>query len=629
MGWFWRPGRSEGINLDYPAKKYANHAKYGNFWYQIPSFSNRPITAHVFTAMRYGLPRSPSPSPVRRAPRRTSGFGLPSDSESEPEEPVSDVDRAPSSSPSLSDSVCFESDGEPPVISHSPFTFGCHVHSTKRTLRSPAERRHVEETVAAIRLRTRHHDLYEEWEKQARKDALRTARKEQTEILLETYGQRARKRDQELQTLAAKHDQQMAEVQKLLSGLKLKQQSELNQLRIQWNEQDNAQQERIERVIRLEEESHRKKLEAERKKREEEERQRKLEEEKRLAEEEKKRQEEEQRQRQREAEEAAQRAKDEAEREKRASLAAAEKRRQVLGMTLPEEDWTRARQTLKNLKAGPMKTVKGDKGLKPQWTAIRRQITPKIGQLTQDPATIARITSQIFELVRPQQGLPEPLYFASLSALAKAILLQAETEVTAEKKSAIPLASVAANLLERLPAFPDIFFAKLVQRSGGWPVPSVIPSTDADGTPLVEAARRKAMGYRVSNGEQESMGEYVTRISGMMRVYFLVTAAPVAKPLDNMFRLPRYWTYFARMMNDERLLSTAVAAQLLYAALDMGGMEAKCIWGKQWVKLLELLYEAATVGIGGKSDTLLGGQTPEGKAACVRVQLEIENIVRS
>lgn len=58
-------------------------------------------------------------------------------------------------------------------------------------------------------------------------------------------------------------------------------------------------------------------------------------------------------------------------------------------------------------------------------------------------------------------------------------------------------------------------------------------------------------------------------------------------------------------------------------------MEAKHVWGKQWVKLLELLYEAATVGFGGKSDTLLGGQTPEGKAACVRVQLEIENIVRN
>lgn len=147
--------------------------------------------------------------------------------------------------------------------------------------------------------------------------------------------------------LAVKHDQQMAEVQKLLSALKLKQQSELNQLRIQWNEQDKAQQESIERVIRLEEDNHRKKLEAERQKREEEERQRKLEEEKRLAEEEKKRREEEEKQRQKEAEEAAQQARDEVEREKCALLAVAEKKRNTLGMTLPEEDWARARQTLK------------------------------------------------------------------------------------------------------------------------------------------------------------------------------------------------------------------------------------------------------------------------------------------
>jgi len=150
-----------------------------------------------------------------------------------------------------------------------------------------------------------------------------------------------------LQTLAAKHDQQMAEVQKLLSALKLKQQSELNRLGKQWSEQDKVQHERIEQVIRLEEENHRRKLEAERKKREEEERQKKLEEERRLAEEEKKRQEEEQRRKQKEVEEAAQRAKDEAEREKRASLAAAEKRRNALGITSPEEDWVHARHTLK------------------------------------------------------------------------------------------------------------------------------------------------------------------------------------------------------------------------------------------------------------------------------------------
>lgn len=143
--------------------------------------------------------------------------------------------------------------------------------------------------------------------------------------------------------------------------------------------------------------------------------------------------------------------------------------------------------------------------------------------------------------------------------------------MTAEKKSAIPLAHVAANLLERLPAFADIFFAKLVQRTGGWPVPSVIPATDVGGIPWQDVTRIKAMGYRVNNDEQESMGDFVTRVSGMMRVYFLVLAMPCTRLPDNMFRLPRYWMYFARMMNDERLLSTAVAAQVLYGMYDSIG----------------------------------------------------------
>lgn len=175
----------------------------------------------------------------------------------------------------------------------------------------------------------------------------RTARKAQEDMLLETQEQRTRMRDQDSQRLATRHDQQMAEIQNILSTLKLKQQSEMNQLRMRWSEQDRAQQERIERVIRLEEENLRKKLEAEKKKREEEERQKKLEDERRLAMEEQKRKEEEEKQKQKEAEETAQRAKDEAEREKRAALAMAEKKKNALGITLPDEDWVHARKTLK------------------------------------------------------------------------------------------------------------------------------------------------------------------------------------------------------------------------------------------------------------------------------------------
>ncbi|KAG2047391.1 hypothetical protein BDR06DRAFT_963970 [Suillus hirtellus] len=568
--------------------------------------------------MRYGLPRSTSPSPERRSRRRTSTFGLPSDTDSDFEGPPTDSDSELSSPSSLSsDSFCYESESQVPPPPPRP----------KREPRSPAEQRHAEDTVAAIRLRTRYHDPYEEWEKQTRKDAFHTARRAQVQTRLETQGRRTQRNTQELKSLATMHAQQLVEVQKQLAALQVRQQTEVNKLVSSWQEQDKTFRNRIEGVIRVEEEKLRAKLEAERKAREEAERKRKEEEEKRKVEEQAKRKEEEQAQRQREAEAAAKHQEEEKERLRREKLDAEEQGRAQLGMSLAEEDWVHARETLKNLKAGPMKTVKGNQPFKSKWSAIRRQITPKIGQLTHDIDSVMRITQQLIDIICPSERLPLDIYFAALSSLAKAVLLQAETEVTAEKRSAIPLAMVAARLLGTLEGFPDIFFAKLVQRCGGWPVPSAIPSTDSDGTAWNELERIKAMGYRTNDGQRETLSDHVMRVSGMMRVYFLILAAPVPQPLDKMFQLPRFWTYFARMIGDERLLETAVAAQVLHAALDVGGMEAKFIWGNQWVKMLELLYEGATTGIGGVAGKLLGGQTPEGKAARVRVQLQIERIM--
>lgn len=143
------------------------------------------------------------------------------------------------------------------------------------------------------------------------------------------------------------HAQQLVEVQKQLAALQVRQQMEVNKLVSSWQEQDKTFRNRIEGVISVEEEKLRAKLEAERKAREEAERKRKEEEEKRKVEEQAKRKEEEQAQRQREAEAAAKHQEDEKERLRREKLDAEEQGRAQLGMSLAEEDWVHARETLK------------------------------------------------------------------------------------------------------------------------------------------------------------------------------------------------------------------------------------------------------------------------------------------
>ncbi|KAI0826637.1 GLE1-like protein-domain-containing protein [Trametes gibbosa] len=481
----------------------------------------------------------------------------------------------------------------------------------------------MEDAVASIRLHVNHHDPYEEWEKETRQEAFRIARQQHAQVRSEQRKERHQARTKAQQELEAIHEQQLKEVQRQLSEMNLKKRQDEEQLRSQWKERDRRLWERIDAVIKLEEEKMRVKLEGERRKREEEERIRRVIEEKKRQEDERKRHEEEEKSKKREQEDEERRQVVEAERARAERERTEEQERKALGLTTAFEDWKRARDTLKALKNGPMKTVKSDKALKSIWSAGRRAITPKIGQLTNDLQAINKISQQIIEIVRPLRPHPPPVYVALLSSVAKAILLQAEIEVTAEKRSAIPLAQVTTNLLGVLDGFADVFWARLCQRAGGWPIPIVVPAKDADGVPLSDEGRRKALGYRPDEG----LADYTTRVSGIMRVYFHILVTPVIQPLDPVVRLPRYWTIFSRMLKNPSLLDSCVAPSVLHAALDVGGLLAREVWGQQWVRLLSLLYEGVTVGYHGVEGRLIGGKSPEGIAARVRVQLEIERIM--
>jgi nucleoporin GLE1 len=230
----------------------------------------------------------------------------------------------------------------------------------------------------------------------------------------------------------------------------------------------------------------------------------------------------------------------------------------------------------------------------------------------------------------------EYLYMAVLYSLSKAILLQAEVEVTAEKRSAIPLARATSFFVQKLDRFPLIFYMKLIQRTGGWPIPVKPPPEEG-----IEYS--KLIGFR----EDEGLSEYIPRVAGLMRVYFQILITPTDQPVDRFFRPTVYWTYFARLMCDRGLLESGpVGPELLAskysppqqllllvdphcafsAALDVGGLQAREIFGKQWHKLMELLYSGLTEA---NPKNPIGGTTPEGTAARTRALLEVEKVMSS
>jgi len=144
---------------------------------------------------------------------------------------------------------------------------------------------------------------------------------------------------------------------------------------------------------------------------------------------------------------------------------------------------------------------------------------------------------------------------AVLSSLSKAILLQAEVEVTAEKRSAVPLARVASFFVQHLDRFPQIFYVKLIQRTGGWPIPVKPPPEEG-----IEYS--KLAGFR----EDEGLPEYISRVAGLMRVYFHILITPTNQPTNIFFRPTMYWTYFARLMCDRSLLESGPVGPELLAS---------------------------------------------------------------
>ncbi|KAG6887291.1 hypothetical protein C0995_016371 [Termitomyces sp. Mi166 len=512
-------------------------------------------------------------------------------------------------------------------------------------VRNLEERRKVEETVAAIRLRTRHHDPYEDWERQTRRDAFHAARRESNLDQKRFHDTQDRGRTAEMERRSARYAHQVQEVEAHFERLRLKARQEEDQLVRDMKARQTKIWEGIEGVIKAEEEMIRAKLAEEARQREEEERKR----------EQKRREEEEARKAKQEKEAAEKKAREEearkAEEEKRKQKekeeeAARLKRaqeleevqqreiRSIVGMTTAEADWKLYHSFLEATKKDTMNIVKADKVAKSVWSQGRREITPKIGQLTSDPGEINRISLEIYYILNPRNGNPlhPAIYKALLYSLSKAIILQAETEVTAEKNSAKPLATVAFNLLETVKDFGEVFFSKLVQRAGGWPVPYLVPFDDYSGSDparkkAVERVRKLAMGFREDgDNEMETLDVYISRVSGIMRIYFnILKFTPSQQPLHAAFQLPRFWTWLTRLLRNKQLLELPITPNLIYTALDVMDIDGRKIWGRQYNKLLELIYEGVTMGY--EPGKLIGGTSPEANSARSRVQMTVERVL--
>jgi nucleoporin GLE1 len=186
-------------------------------------------------------------------------------------------------------------------------------------------------------------------------------------------------------------------------------------------------------------------------------------------------------------------------------------------------------------------------------------------------------------------------YSYLLSHLAKQLIKQAESEVSANDAAAFPLARlVVALLLRGHAAFGEMLFSRLVKKCP-WVIPYCPPRLPNQPRDEWE----KSIGRLA-----ETLPEYIGRMSGIASLYFAIlqtslsgisrmSQPPTPQQLLILvipqFRLPAAWTWLSNALRDP-MPAQSPTAHLLTAWMEIAGAEALRVFGpKQLGKVFEVI----------------------------------------
>lgn len=235
--------------------------------------------------------------------------------------------------------------------------------------------------------------------------------------------------------------------------------------------------------------------------------------------------------------------------------------------------------------------VNSNAELKKAVGALKRKINPKFGQLTNSFAQLNIVATEVIALVASAK--PNEMAFKwILNFIAKAVVAQAETEVTVKPTAALPLARLADRLLDEIPEFEYFLTARFVKKC-----PFIIGYTCA----IDSEEGRRRMGWKRSQSKWEDEVKYEERVAGICSVWAVITRLkPAAQQKHTRYSINAAWSFLARLLNTQaEVLSNVhfVIASNWWEACSEPFLSA---FGRQAMKLLRLLVEGATVAVKGR-----------------------------
>ncbi|GAO46558.1 hypothetical protein G7K_0788-t1 [Saitoella complicata NRRL Y-17804] len=267
---------------------------------------------------------------------------------------------------------------------------------------------------------------------------------------------------------------------------------------------------------------------------------------------------------------------------------------------------------IERLKVEVLKPVSETKEWKTFCFKAKRQITPKLGQLTKSRKKILAVIGAIENVFFEAEGVSEIVYLWLLNFFSKSVVKQAETEVAVAPATAYPLAYVCAHMLSKHPKLLPLFMARFAKNC-----PFVVPVWRTGRT---EGDMKLNGIKRFEDGKWEDESPYTERMCGIFATYIATTQTELWNNQPNLLPFSASWKWMARLLNKPPQSSASPAIYSMF--MDIAGEKFVRVYGKQGDKMIRL-------AVGGWVEAGKGIEGPAMRSSSVRLQIMGEEYIKT
>ncbi|ORX83772.1 GLE1-domain-containing protein [Anaeromyces robustus] len=237
---------------------------------------------------------------------------------------------------------------------------------------------------------------------------------------------------------------------------------------------------------------------------------------------------------------------------------------------------------IKKIKNEIRPAVKENKEWKKQSFMLKMKITTRVGQITNTRDSVKEISNALNDVLNQGKQISNEVYYWLMDFLGKAMMKQAEKEISINKTMAFPLAHIFNIIVSNHEPFFKIFMGRLYKKCI-----YLIPRYGYKTKDKSDEECLKEIGYKKTSEGMENESRYNERMEGMITLFSAIIQTPNTSG-NSKLNMASGWTWLARILN---MPPRQITSLTLITFLEIAGNEMLNVYGKQMHKLLNFIMK--------------------------------------